>query len=229
MTLFEKIATELSDKIRSGVYSSGEEFPTEVDLQKMYGVSRTTVRRAIDQLVDDNLVIRRKGVGLFVAPSISNQNILEMTGVMKSEDIQINKQQIKEEYLRKADEYFANELGIKKSDLIYYIVFLQFDKDGITKENLILPLNNYPDFKVSSLKVLSIMENMNTGTQKVSDLDQVLRLVMADHELSKQLEIDPGEPVFKIYNKFLNDQGNPVGLEYRYKSAMSTKYVVDFD
>lgn len=91
MTLFEKIATELSDKIRSGVYSSGEELPTEVDLQKMYGVSRTTVRRAIDQLVDDNLVIRRKGVGLFVAPSISNQNILEMTGVMKSEDIQINK------------------------------------------------------------------------------------------------------------------------------------------
>ena len=133
MTLFEKIATELSDKIRSGVYSSGEELPTEVDLQKMYGVSRTTVRRAIDQLVDDNLVIRRKGVGLFVAPSISNQNILEMTGVMKSEDIQINKQQIKEEYLRKADEYFANELGIKKSDFIDYIVFLQFDKDGITK------------------------------------------------------------------------------------------------
>lgn len=37
MTLFEKIATELSDKIRSGVYSSGEELPTEVDLQKMYG------------------------------------------------------------------------------------------------------------------------------------------------------------------------------------------------
>lgn len=120
MTLFEKIATELSDKIRSGVYSSGEELPTEVDLQKMYGVSRTTVRRAIDQLVDDNLVIRRKGVGLFVAPSISNQNILEMTGVMKSEDIQINKQQIKEEYLRKADEYFANELGIKNQ--IWFII-----------------------------------------------------------------------------------------------------------
>lgn len=229
MTLFEKIANELSEKIKNGIYSSGEELPTEIDLQKMYEVSRTTVRKAVDQLVEKKLVTRRKGVGLFVAPSISNQNILEMTGVMKSEDIQINKQQIKDEYLRIAGKYFASELNIKESDLIYYVVYLQLDKDGITKENLILPLSNYPDFKVSSLKILSIIENMNTGTENISNLDQVLSLVRADRELSKQLEINPGEPAFKIYNKFLNEEGMPVGLEYRYKPAMSTKYIVDFD
>ncbi len=229
MTLFDKIANELSEKITSGKYLSGEEIPNEIELQKMYDVSRTTVRKAIDQLVDDGLVIRKRGVGLFVAPSMSNQNILEMTGVMKSEDIQINKQQVKENFLRQAGPYFANELKIKDSDLVYYIVFLQLDKDGITKEVLVLPLNNYPNFKVSSIKVLSIMESMNTGLQDVSDLNQILRLVKADHELAKQLEIDREEPVFKIYNKFLNNNGEPIGLEYRYKSAMSTKYVVDFD
>lgn len=229
MALFEKIAKELSEKINNGNYSAGEELPTEVDLQKIYGVSRTTVRKAIDQLVDENMVTRKKGVGLFVAPSISNQNILEMTGIMKSEDIRINRQQIKDEYLRKAGEYFADELGIKNSELIYYISFLQFDKDGITKEILVLPLNDFPDFKVSSLKVLSVMENMNTGRRKVCDLDQVLHIVKADREVSKQLEIELEDPVFKIINKFLSSDGKPIGLEYRYKSAMSTKYIVDFD
>lgn len=229
MTLFEKISDELSEKIRNGNYSAGEALPNETDLQKQYSVSRTTVRKAIDNLVDENMVIRKKGVGLFVAPSISNQNILEMTGVMKSENIQIDKQQVKEEYFRQAGEYFEKELQIKSSELVYYISFIQAGKDGITKEILVLPLKNYPDFKISSLKVLSIMENMNTGIDKVSELKQDLKLVKADHEIAKQLEIELGEPVFKIYNKFLDEHGKPVGLEYRYKAAMHTKYVIDFD
>lgn len=61
MTLFDKIANELSEKITNGKYLSGEEIPNEVELQKMYDVSRTTVRKAIDQLVDDGLVIRKRG------------------------------------------------------------------------------------------------------------------------------------------------------------------------
>ncbi len=229
MTLFEKIAMELSEQISSGKYSVGEPLPNESDLQKIYEVSRTTVRKAIDMLVEEKLVTRKKGVGLFVAPEISNQNILEMTGVMKPEVIQFNKQQIKEEYLRQAGDYFQEALGMKSSELVYYVSYLQSDNEGITKEVLILPLNKYPDFKVSSLKVLSIMENMNTGTQKICDLDQNLQLVKADHELSKQLEIEHGEPVFKISNKYLDVDGTPVSIEYRYKSAMNTKYIVDFD
>lgn len=229
MTLFEKISDELSQKIKNGYYSAGEELPNESDLQKIYDVSRTTVRKAIDNLVDENMVIRKKGVGLFVAPSISNQNILEMTGVMKSENIQIYKQQIKEEYLRQAGEYFGKILQIKKSELVYYVNFIESGRDGITKEVLVLPLKNYPDFRPSSLKVLSIIENMNTGIDKVYELKQDLKLIKADHELSKQLEIGLEEPVFKIYNKFLDQNGKPVGLEYRYKEAMHTKYVIDFD
>ncbi|MBA1395202.1 GntR family transcriptional regulator, partial [Lactobacillus sp. XV13L] len=125
MTLFEDMSTHILRQIESGQYQAGEQLPPEGQLQKDYGVSRTTVRKAIDVLVDQHKVVRKKGVGLFVAPSLSTQNILEMTGVIKPYTYQKSKLIVKEAYLRQAGNYYSKKLQIKPAELIYYISFLE--------------------------------------------------------------------------------------------------------
>lgn len=64
---FRRLATQLRAEIRSGVWASGAKLPTEQELSHTREVSLTTVRRAVDELVEEGLVIRRQGAGTFVA------------------------------------------------------------------------------------------------------------------------------------------------------------------
>ncbi|MCX8583774.1 MULTISPECIES: GntR family transcriptional regulator [unclassified Gilliamella] len=226
MKLFEKIAAQLLEQINTGRYGVGAELPPEGQLQKDYNVSRTTVRKAIDRLVDQNMVVRKKGVGLFVAPTLSTQNILEMTGIIKPYIYPNHKKVIKEAYLRQAGAYYSQLLKIKPAELIYYISFLEVAKNSITKEIFVLPLNNFPDFQISIIKVLSALEIINSGKKKVDKLEQDLQLIVANSELAKQLRIQINDPLFKISNHYFDTNSEPIALEYKF--ASNTKYVVDF-
>lgn len=62
---YKRIERDISEKISSGYYSVGNSLPTEQELGKQYGVSRVTVRKALDNLVAKDLLIRTPGVGTF--------------------------------------------------------------------------------------------------------------------------------------------------------------------
>jgi GntR family transcriptional regulator len=53
--------------LQSGEWKPGEAIPSEMDLAARYRVSQGTVRKAIDELAAENLVVRRQGKGTFVA------------------------------------------------------------------------------------------------------------------------------------------------------------------
>ena len=60
MTLFKEIYADIKRKIENGVYKKGGVLPNEGELQKIYQVSRTTVRKAVEQLVEEKQVVRKK-------------------------------------------------------------------------------------------------------------------------------------------------------------------------
>jgi GntR family transcriptional regulator len=68
LPLYHQIRTQLRDKIVEGEIGPGERLPNEVELAEELGVSRATVRRAIQSLVSEGLVSRRAGLGTFVGP-----------------------------------------------------------------------------------------------------------------------------------------------------------------
>lgn len=70
VTLQEQLYNEISEQIKSGKYKPGERIPPELQLSEMYKVSRVTVRNAIQQLVDENLLMKKHGKGTFVKPHI---------------------------------------------------------------------------------------------------------------------------------------------------------------
>lgn len=66
-TLYAQLYNSLLSQIRDGVYAPGERLPTEAELGELYGVSRMTVRRALDELRRVGLVERKPALGTFVA------------------------------------------------------------------------------------------------------------------------------------------------------------------
>ncbi|MDT0157666.1 GntR family transcriptional regulator [Microbacterium sp. ARD32] len=65
-TLFESVATKLRTRIDAGEWASGVRLPTEKVLAEQFSVGLNTVRRAVEILVSDGLVVRRQGSGTYV-------------------------------------------------------------------------------------------------------------------------------------------------------------------
>jgi GntR family transcriptional regulator len=65
--LYQQIKVLITRSLQSAEWKPGEAIPSEVELAARFKVSQGTVRKAIDALADENLVVRRQGKGTFVA------------------------------------------------------------------------------------------------------------------------------------------------------------------
>lgn len=72
--LYDQLADKIRSDIYEGVFSRGEKIPSEFELSNMYTVSRSTVRKAISVLANENLLVKAHGKGTFVASPKMNQH-----------------------------------------------------------------------------------------------------------------------------------------------------------
>ena len=72
--LYLQLARNLRDHIASGEIDPGSALPSERDLSEMTGMSRVTVRKGIDQLIEEGVLFRKQGSGTFVARRIEAPN-----------------------------------------------------------------------------------------------------------------------------------------------------------
>lgn len=75
MPAFRQVAADLREKITAGQYAPGEQLPSERDLVDSYGVSRPTIREAVNLLRSEGLVTAEHGRGVFVRPPASIQRV----------------------------------------------------------------------------------------------------------------------------------------------------------
>lgn len=65
--LYHKIKNHILDRIESGEFKIGDMLPPEPELTEYYGVSKITVKRALLELSNDGIIVRKQGKGTFVA------------------------------------------------------------------------------------------------------------------------------------------------------------------
>jgi DNA-binding LacI/PurR family transcriptional regulator len=70
---YKRIYQELRSALKDGSQKRGDMLPSENDLVERFGVSRPTVRRALEQLVNDGLIERRMGLGSVVSQPVKNE------------------------------------------------------------------------------------------------------------------------------------------------------------
>ena len=74
-SLQDKIVNEIQNKIESKALKVGELIPSEDEIGKKYGVSRVTVRLALNKLEAKNLIIKKQGLGTFVKSKKRKQSL----------------------------------------------------------------------------------------------------------------------------------------------------------
>lgn len=78
--LYFQLKTNIKDAIEKGVYQPGEKLPNEAELCEIYGVSRITVRRAIQDLADEGFLERKQGKGTFITKTKVARELISVSG-----------------------------------------------------------------------------------------------------------------------------------------------------
>lgn len=124
-TLYQQVADFVGGEIAAGRYKRGRALPAETELAELLRVSQGTVRRALDDLVQQGVLTRRQGVGTFVAASnadwgselLCNMNTLDAR-------LLIPQQEILSIVAANADEYVAHELNLPRAARVWQVTSL---------------------------------------------------------------------------------------------------------
>ncbi|MEY3900492.1 MAG: hypothetical protein RI962_1647, partial [Pseudomonadota bacterium] len=139
--LYQQIKALILQSLQSGEWKPGELIPSEVELALRYKVSQGTVRKAIDELSAENLVVRRQGKGTFVATHHEAKVQFRFLKLMpdNGDAHQAENRIIEVKRLRSPAEV-ARALDVKAGDSVVYIKRVQsFESVPIILEEIWLP------------------------------------------------------------------------------------------
>ncbi|CEE02635.1 GntR family transcriptional regulator [Caldibacillus thermoamylovorans] len=103
--IYLQIREKIEDQIVTGLLKEGDQAPSTNQLVNFYKVNHVTVAKGVNQLVDEGILFKKRGVGMFVAEGA------------KEKLIQQRKEKFIEDHLIKLVEE-ANILGITEDELI---------------------------------------------------------------------------------------------------------------
>ncbi len=201
-------------KIEDGEYAPGTAIPSEHALADTYGVNRLTVRNAIDALVNEGLLKRVKGKGVYVMAKYERD--LEVLGgfsqTMKDRNV-LSGKKILQKGQRLAGEKYASILNIQKDDLIYYIKRLDYaDEEPIALQEIFIPYNLVPNVENIDLSVFSMFEIYKFYGINPVRAWQVLDLAQLTQSDARMININKEQTVF-LFSCTTYDEKNMV-IEY---------------
>lgn len=82
LPLYRQLAADLTQRINSGQYPSGERLPSEPELAALHHIGRPTVRQATDVLLQKGLIERRRGSGTYVRKTEAEVNLFDLGGTI---------------------------------------------------------------------------------------------------------------------------------------------------
>jgi len=215
--LYDLIEQNLRELILRGQLNIGETIPSEWELADLYGVSRLTVRNALDNLTRQGWLIRRHGVGTFVAhPTVTeiSPNKLSFTEQMSSIGREPSSRLISLRVVM-ADAELANILKLEQGAQLVEIVRVRLaDGKPILLETSYLSQKRFPGLENAiELTSSSLYEWLVTHYQtSVTVMDQTLEPVLLSEDQAQHLETQPGTPA--IISKVLAYTNETEPIEY---------------
>ncbi|WP_460983282.1 GntR family transcriptional regulator [Spirosoma fluminis] len=224
-----QVETIMRELIDSEEYQQGKLFPNEIDLAKRLGIARNTVRQAINKLVHEQLLIRKKGVGTKVAKNritTKLNNWSSFTLEMHDKGVDFQNYKIRASWTL-ADQDTAEVFGISTDSkvlklerlrgleagpIVYFISYFH-PRVGLTgDEDFTKPLYEMLEKDHHTVVVLSKEE---------------ISATLADEYLATILHTEPGDPIL-LRKRIVCDPGDrPVEYNMGYYRADRFTYAID--
>jgi len=223
-------AEELLRKmIKDPQFQNGKLLPNEIDMASQLAISRTTLRQALNKLVYEGLLIRKKGVGTKVADALISSksvNWLSFSQEMKARGIPIKNFELHVSWIY-PEEHIANFLNIKTDQKILKLERLRGRPEGpfvyfVSYFHPRTGLTGEEDFKRPLYDILEMDYNIVSELSK-----EEISARSADKFIAGKLETEVGSPIL-FRKRFVYDQAErPIEYNLGYYKADSFVYTVE--
>lgn len=220
---------ELRKLIASEEYENGKLLPNEVDLSQQFKISRNTLRQAISTLVNEGLLVRKKGVGTKVArKSITGgvKNWHSFSQEMKMLGIQVRNYELHLS-LKKANRSIAAFFGVEEGTRCVVLERLRGNSESpfvyfISYFNPNLPVTGEEDYNQPLYEMLEKLYGIVVTLSK-----EEISAGLAGDKLSEKLELTPEDPILIRKRMVYDDQDRPVEYNIGYYRADSFTYKIE--
>lgn len=201
--LYEQIKELLTQSLIAGEWGPGESIPSEMELASRYSVSQGTVRKAIDALAAENIVVRRQGKGTFVATHNEEQIKLRFLRLAAADG---RKELLENELLecakRTAPSHVAGLLNLKPDTSVIEIKrLLSFSQRSVIFDHVIIPASPFKGLSGNKIQEyngsLYRMYETLYGIRMIRASEK-LTAVAATPEIAKYLGVKEGYPLLRI-------------------------------
>lgn len=212
--LYIQIAEGLIGQIEAGELAPGDQLPPERELSERLQVNRMTLRRALRVLEAQGLIIRRQGVGTFIAEAKIDRQmnvVFRFTRGMQSRGYSPGARLISLEKTL-VDVPLAKDLGLPVSAPVYRIIRLRtINQEPVLIENYTIPEQRFPGLDQQDLESRSIYEIMETQYGvRIACARQSFEPVLTTEFEAELLGISIGAPLMLERRLSYDEQGLPV-------------------
>ncbi len=230
--LYYQLKTLILTQLKDEVYKPGDMIPTELELSTMFDISRTTVRQAITELVQEGYLYRIKSKGTFVSKPKETNDVMSSyysyDVAVQSTYNQVIVQVLKKEIVPMPQAMI--ELGAGKSgDKAIYLYRRRIaDGQPLNRTETYLPYSIFSHILDEDLENVSLKSLMNSNPKtRVCRVKRTIEALPPGKEDMKVLEMEEGSAIQKMTAIRYNEDGDVMDISYSYYRGDMNKIEVD--
>lgn len=225
---YYQIANLLRESICQGDLEPGAQLPKELDLARMYGVSRIPIRQALSRLEGDGLIKREHGRGTFIAKDFQKPPVVKLAGIAGWEVTIGTRHRFLAEETVAAGGHIAEFFELAPGDSLtrfrrlrmvgespFYIVNYMLGNLAQRVNRADLQANTMLDILKKKLRI------------PLGRIHQTIQAIAADTEIAGHLAIEVMRPVLFIENYTCSRQGKPMLYSQSFYRGNQSKYSVE--
>jgi GntR family transcriptional regulator len=201
--LYEQIKILLTQSLVAGEWKPGEVIPSEIELAARFGVSQGTVRKAIDELAAEHIVIRRQGKGTYVASHSEPSYQYRFLRVIPDSGERPKPKNLFFGFERgRASNEVALALGLKPgTPMVSFKRVISFGGRPVVFDEIAFAASRFPGFTLAELEefhgpVYSFYEKV--FNVRMIRAEERLRAVAADSVAAAHLKVKAATPLLCV-------------------------------
>ncbi len=214
--LYHQLYQLLKLRIQSGELSQGARLPTEAGLSEGFGVSRVTVKRAMDLLMSQGYIERKRAKGSYVifqqpdsevdAPLVGMlEKLARMSRTTRVRVLHIER--------RLPPAHIVSDMRMPADERVHHVVRVRSREDGV-------PFAYYQSwtrgiakgFTAANIERRQRFAIMQENGHRIAHIEQFLSAAAAPPPVAEQLDLAPGDPVLTLVRHTFDEQGEVVDL-----------------
>ncbi len=213
-----QIREALLRRIQDGDLKPGEKLPSEDQLAAEFGVSRMTMRRSLDDLINAGLIYRRHGLGTFVSKTTIERDHSRLTDFFENCRLggHVPGARLLHKEQKDALPHIARALGLQPGEPVIRLATLRsVDGAPITYHDAYLPAYRFPDLLEAEPATLGldrqhVWQLIETQSYTVANVVEKLEAQLAGKDVARLLKIKPGDPILYGQRVLYSDDGTPL-------------------